>query len=154
MANEAKTVALRWLSQRSLTVFEVTERLKRRQFTEEMIATTIRELQNATLLDDERVAADVVERALAHHDGPLGMISRLRRRGIPPDIIQTVMGDVKSHTNWQEIAEPVGQRYDRSNPKDRARLMRRLARQGFPSAVIHRLTDGGRSDDSDGAEDY
>ncbi len=154
MPNEAKSLALRWLSQRSLTVREVQERLKERGFDAGSVEMAVADLVRVSLLDDRRVADQVIARGLARHEGPRHLAQRLVTRGVPRDVVDDVMQELRQRINWLEIAEPVGQRYDRSSPKGRARLVRRLAREGFPGSVIRQMAEGEGSDDSDGIEDY
>lgn len=154
MPNEAKSHALRWLSQRSLTVWEVRERLKRRGCLDEEIDEVLAELHGLNFLDDRRVAEEVLRQGLARHQGPRHLLSRMAQRGIPRHVMGAAMEELNGMVDWLEIAEPLRQRYDRSSPRGRARFIRHLVREGFPSAVIQRLIQGDGSDMTDGVEDY
>ncbi len=154
MPNEAKSQALRWLSQRSLSVRELSLKLAGHGFDTESIQNLIEELRALGFLNDRRLAEEVVRRALAHHEGPLRVRQRLMARALERDVISDAMASLQETADWQTIAERLGQRYDRDNPRDRARLMRRLAREGFPTPVIRRLVDKEGRDDVSGADDY
>ena len=153
MPNEAKALTLRWLAQRSLTVHEVQQRLSKRGFSPDEIAETVKELANAALLDDERVAEAVSQQSLVRHEGPRRLWGRLMTRGIDGDLAHQAVKQLEDKVNWLEIAEPLLARYDIDNPKDRARLIRRMAREGFPAAVIYRLAGGERSEERGGLDD-
>ncbi len=154
MSNEAKILALRWLSQRSLTVREVKDRLERRGLDTDVIDAALEDLVRRGYLNDERVAEFEVRRALERHQGPAYVRARLTQRGVERSIRDAQLAALYAETDWLAIAEPLRQRYDRSSPTGRARLIRRMAREGFPASVIRRVADGERSDIIDGLEDY
>ena len=154
MSNEAKILALRWLSQRSLTVREIRDRLERRGLEAEDIDSALEDLGKRGYLNDERVAESEVRRALERHQGPGYVRARLMQRGVESSIREAQLAMLYAETDWLAIAEPLRQRYDRSSPTGRARLIRRMAREGFPASVIRRVADGERSDIIDGPEDY
>lgn len=154
MANEAESLALYWLSQRSLTRDELRSRLTRRGFDDERIEHLLADLISRGLVNDRRIAERVIEAGLERHEGPRRIWSRLKTRGIDTELIEKLIRQLKDETDWQEIAEPLLQRYDSSNPKERARFIRHLAREGFPTAVIVQLVGGERGDVADGPEDY
>ncbi|NMP20817.1 regulatory protein RecX [Sulfobacillus harzensis] len=154
MPNEAKSLALRWLAQRSLSVQELITRLESRGIDADEAQAVADDLARVGFLDDQKLAQELVRRALARHEGPRRILQRLVGRGLDRSLISAVMNDLSASQDWLAIAEPIGQRYDRDNPRERARLMRRLAREGFPAAVIHRLAGQEGRDDTDGVEDY
>lgn len=154
MPNEAKSQALRWLAQRSLSVRELSLKLAGRGFDADTIQELTEDLERLGFLNERRLAEDVVRRALAHHEGPQRVRQRLMARGFEREIISDVMTSLQETADWLTIAEPLGQRYDRDNPRDRARLMRRLTREGFPFRVIRRLVGEEGRDEPNGADDY
>lgn len=154
MPNEAKSLALRWLSQRSLSIQETEERLARRGMSEEEIAEAIRDLTELGFLNDQRLADQIAERSLGHHEGPRRLSARLMERRIESGARHQIMDRVMSEVDWLEIAVPLRERYDIGSPKGRDRLVRHLAREGFPAFVIREVAySGGGSDDTDGSED-
>jgi SOS response regulatory protein OraA/RecX len=155
MPNDPQSQALRWLAQRSLTVWEIRVRLEARNFSQESIAAALTDLMRLGYLDDRRVAEEVVQKSLNRREGPLHLLSRLQRRGVPKDVRDAVLGEVMTAVDWLEIAELVRQRYDIGSPGGRAQFVRHLAREGFPVGVIQQLADDGeRGDHADGVEDY
>jgi regulatory protein len=153
MSNDAFTWAVRWLARRALTRQELHERLSRRGFDPTAVDQTLKALAERGWIDEDAIAAVIVERGLAHHHGPRHILSQLVRRGVD-DAIVTRYADQLRQINWQEIAEPLLRRYDKDDPRARARVLRRLAREGFPVAVLTDTEDRNqRSDASDGSED-
>lgn len=150
MSSEAKSLALRWLSQRSLSIRETKERLVRRGFTSEVVNEAVQDLLRLGLLDDAHLAADIARQGLARHHGPRHVLARLIQRGIDPALGRTAMAEELADVDWLVIAEPLTKQYDTATAKGRDRLMRHLAREGFPAAVIRELTfDADRSDEDD-----
>lgn len=152
--NDAKSLALRWLSQRSLSVGEVQKKLYDKGFSSDSLEAAVERLLSLGLLDDRKLAEKILFDGLGRHEGPYGIIVRMRRRLLTSDLIDEVMEAYQSEINWQEIAEPLGQRYDVTNPKQRARLARRMARQGFPTRVIQHIISVHGEGDADGIDDY
>lgn len=153
MPNEAQLLALRWLSQRSLSIREVNQRLDRRGLDPEEIAAAIEALKRLGYLDDLKLSQQIAEKSVARHEGPARLAARLAQRGVSPETSRQVSQALAQETDWLAIAEPLRERYDMSSPKGRLRFIRHLAREGFPAAVIYRLA-GERSDDTDGVDDY
>ncbi|MDA8205564.1 MAG: regulatory protein RecX [Thermaerobacter sp.] len=152
MPTSATSTALRWLSQRSLTVHEVKLRLGQRGYPADEVNHALAELSRLGLLDDRPIADAVVRQSLERHEGPRHITSRLLSRGVSSEITESVMQSLMAEVNWLTIAEPLRQRYDISSPKGRARLMRHLAREGFPASVIYRIAGGERSDEGHGMD--
>lgn len=155
MPSDPKFQAMRWLAQRNLTVWEMRVRLEAQNFSPESIGTVLDELDRLGYLNDRAVADQIVRKSLTRREGPQRIVSRLRQRGVPPDLRDTVLNEVMAQVDWLEIAELVRQRYDIGSPRGRARFIRHLAREGFPVGVIQQLADDGeRGDHADGVKDY
>ncbi len=129
--------ALRWLSQRELTQHEVRTRLSRKGFDDDVIETVLTRLVSQNYISDDRVARQVVENALSRsRQGPLAIRQKLRTRGVDGETAEATWRELTQATDWLKIAEAIKERYDMSDPRQRARCARYLARQGFPSVVI------------------
>lgn len=151
MPNEPLTLALRWLSQRSLSAYEVSQRLAQRQVAKDDIDAVLALLIERGYVNDERLAEQIVAKSLAHRDGPAKVEARLAQRGIPAEVRRRVAGQALAQVDWLKIAEGLIPRYDMSNPKGRARLVRHLAREGFPPRVIYQVA-GEKGKDSSGLD--
>lgn len=145
MATDAWTVALTALAGRSLSEQELQERLRRRGFSAETTAATLDRLRELGLLDDRRLAAQLIQQELERRRaGPGKIWSRLRQRGVPAAVIAEAWAQEAADVDWMAIAEAAFPQYDREEPKtarERVRALRRLAREGFPNAVLARLTE-------------
>jgi regulatory protein len=143
--NRAWTIALRALAGRSLSERELAERLRRHGFSADTTATLIDRLREMGLLDDRRLALQLIERDLAgRRAGPGKIRGRLRRRGITEAVIAEVWEQAAADVDWMAIAEALFPQYDREESgtvRERARILRRLARDGFPRAVLARLAE-------------
>ncbi len=149
----AHSLALRWLAQKSLSVGEIKERLTQKQQDPLAIADVVEQLLQVGLLDDGRLAQQIVAKGLERHEGPKRLAVRLARRRIAPEVCRDLINDLQSHVDWLRIAEPLLERYDISSQKERTRLVRRLVQEGFPGAVVYRLA-GERGEDIRGVDDY
>lgn len=164
MANDLYGRALAWLARRSLTAAEMSRRLQRAGADAATAAAIVDRLCQSGLLDDRRLAEQFVARALAEGRlGPGRIRQQLQARGVPTGVVDPLLQHADEGADWQKIAEIAAARYDRREPRQRARLARHLARQGFPSAVIIRILEQGtgsevpvheRSDQYHGFEDY
>ena len=151
MPNDAKSLALRWLSQRSLSVREVQERLERHGFDDDETERVVQSLRDLKLVDDSQLAEQVARQSLSRREGPMRIRARLLQRGIDPALGREVMAGMLDQVDWRQIAEPLAKRYHIDSKKGRDRFIRHLAREGFPAAVIHELAFSG--DRGAGAED-
>ena len=138
MSNDPYQLALKWLTGRRLTVKELSERLRRRSVSGPECDATVHRLIELGLLDDDGYARDLVREASEHLSlGPTGVRNRLFRRGFARDLVdQAIAGQ---SWDWVRIAERVAERYDITDPRSQARLIRRLIREGFPNQVIRQV---------------
>ncbi len=67
------------------------------------------------------------------------IVARLASRGVPGPMRRQLYHELLAGNNWQEIALHVRERYDITNAKDRARFIRHLTREGFPTGIIRDL---------------
>lgn len=135
--------ALRWLTQRDLTQYEIRARLYRKGYDADVIETVITRLLTQKYISDDRVARQVVDAALARsRQGPLAIRHKLHSRGVERETLEALWEELTQTTDWLKIAEGIKERYDMSDTKERARCARYLARQGFPSAVIAAVLQG------------
>lgn len=135
-SDQGYDLALRWLAVRGLTRHEIEERLRRRGLGAVEVEAVADRLMALGLLDDVDLATHLVRRWAASGQGPGAIYARLRRRGVAEETIKAVMAAETTREDWLRIAETIRERYDIQDPRARARLMRRLARQGFPAGVV------------------
>ncbi len=136
----AREDAYRLLSFRARTEKEIVDRLKRREYDEEVIAETVRYLHDQHLLDDVDFAARfAASRSRTHGDRAITM--ELRQKGVSADTIKAVLSE--SEDEGAELAtvralavKRVGERPADQSPQAKSRLWAFLARRGFGSDVI------------------
>ena len=151
----AKEDAYRLLSFRARTEKEITDRLKRREYDEIVIAETVAYLHEQSLLDDADFAARfAATRSKTHGDRAITM--ELRQKGVSADTIKETLADAadtdtETDTVRALAVRRVGERPADKSPGAKQKLWAFLARRGFGSDVIKRvvaeLYSGHTSDD-------
>ncbi|AEJ39836.1 hypothetical protein TPY_1655 [Sulfobacillus acidophilus TPY] len=137
----ARGWALRWLSQRNLSAAELEQRLLAKGFDPDEVKTVIDDLLEHGWINEHAVYDAVIRQGLAHHAGPRKIAARLQRRRLDQEWVARFRQTESREVDWQEIAEALLRRYDKDDPRERARLLRRLVREGFPRAVIARISE-------------
>ena len=133
--NEAKEVALRFLSFRRRTEKEIKDKLKKKGFDERTIKSTIAKLKDYDLINDSEFATAWVKERLAYKPrGKKLLRQELWKKGIKKDIIDQVteelcQGEDKSAS---ELLEKIKKRYKNLEPNvARRRMLSLLLRRGF-----------------------
>jgi len=133
--NEAKEVALRFLSFRRRTEKEVKDKLKRKDFDEKTIKTTIDKLKEYDLINDSEFATAWVKERLAYKPrGKKLLRQELWKKGIKKDIIDQVTEELCQDEDKSalELLEKIKKRYKNLEPKvARRRMLSLLLRRGF-----------------------
>ncbi|HEY4707011.1 MAG: hypothetical protein A2054_01005 [Deltaproteobacteria bacterium GWA2_55_10] len=135
----ANAAALRLLSLRQRSVFEITSRLKDKGFEPVEIDKTVAYLTDIGLLDDEKFAKALCEsRARYKAWGPARIARDLALKGIEEGIIKKALSEAAPE---EEAALEALKRWRRRNktaegPKARERAFRHLRARGFSSAAI------------------
>ncbi len=135
----ANAAALRLLSLRQRSVFEITSKLREKGFGPEEIEKTAAYLTDLGLLDDEKFARALAEsRARSKAWGPARIGRDLALRGVEESIIRKVLSEAPPE---EEAALEALKRWSKRNkaaegPKARERAFRHLRARGFSSAAI------------------
>jgi regulatory protein len=139
---EAKSLALRYLSYRSRSIREATERLKRQGFSDSTIKATIDRLIELDYLDDNRFALEWTHSMVRNKNlGRKRIMQGLKEKGIDMAIRERIMvdlGDSKEMLSARSALQswcrktPVK---DRPQSKKRLSAYRYLIRKGFSSAT-------------------
>ncbi|BDG60499.1 regulatory protein RecX [Caldinitratiruptor microaerophilus] len=141
-AERCLAAALRHLGRRALTAEELSRRLARRGFSEAAVSAALSHLAARGWLDDREYARQYVA---AHRQGwalqgPRRLAAELRRRGVPPDIVAEVVGDLGSAELEAQAEALARSRLARMGGADRRTAWRRLsgllARRGFEPEVV------------------
>jgi regulatory protein len=153
---DAYTDALRLLAGRELSVAECRHRLLDRQHSSEDVDAAIERLVEEGALDDERVARAYVRTAIdIKGRGRLRIAGELNQKGIPREIVSSVLADIFGETDERSLVSRAIQKKLRgqkppASKGEYARLYQHLMRQGFSPAVISaelRRLRGSRTDD-------
>ena len=139
----AKSVAVKLLSRREHSAFEIRDKLQKRDFEEEEIAQAIRDLEQGGWLSDERYAEAYIRMRQQKGFGPLRIAIELNERGVDERIIDTYLQDVED--SWQQILEQQYLKKYKNRPvedySDKAKRIRFLQYRGFHLDAIYRLVD-------------
>lgn len=142
-----RAAAIRALSRREYSVFELRSKLERNH-ADELVEQVLDELLDQDLLSDRRFAEVFVRSRIGRGQGPMRIRQELRQRGINDELIDHELTFDTDH--WHTLAAQVLERRQdlcRAAQSDDAelrfkakgRIGRFLASRGFPSDVIHGL---------------
>lgn len=133
--NEAKDVALRFLSFRRRTEKEIKEKLQKRSYDEKTIKTTIEKLKEYDLINDlEFATAWVKERLEYKPRGKRLLRQELWKKGIKKEIIDQVTGELcrEEDKSALELLEKIKKKYKNLDPQvAKRRMYGYLLRRGF-----------------------
>ncbi|MFZ7088077.1 regulatory protein RecX [Curtobacterium sp. RRHDQ10] len=142
---DAEKISMRTLGRRGVSTAELRTALRRHELDADVIEHEIDRLTRVGLLDDEQLAADLVDRL---HDrkglGRQGVSAELRRRGIEPAVVEQVLaGDDPEDDDAAEAEralELAVKRAGQMRGLDRETAERRLSgflmRKGYNGAVV------------------
>ena len=136
----AKSVAVKLLSRREHSAFEIRDKLLKRDFAEEEITQAISELKQGGWLSDERYAEAYIRMRQQKGYGPIRIAMELHERGVDESIVDAFIDD--SEENWQQILERQYLKKYKNRPvedyNDKAKRIRFLQYRGFPLDAIYR----------------
>jgi len=129
----AKSVAVRLLSRREHSAFEIRDKLRKRDFDEKEIAQAIVELQQGGWLSDERFAEAYIRMRQLKGFGPIRIAIELNERGVEEAIVDNYLH--ASDDDWQQILTEQYQKKYRNKViedyNDKAKRIRFLQYRGF-----------------------
>jgi len=142
---DAKAYALRLIGVRHRSRRELTDRLKRRGYPLEVIEGLIHYLQEIGLVDDRRLAQEIVDIEIRRR-GRIGIVSRLRAMGFDQDTIRDAIDRVDKDTE-ESAALKIAQKKMKSlggcdEMTKKRRLWMALKRRGFSQDIIERVMRG------------
>ncbi|MFV9614328.1 MAG: regulatory protein RecX [Gammaproteobacteria bacterium] len=137
----AKSVAVRLLSRREHSAFEIRDKLHKRDFAEQEIDQAIIELQQGGWLSDERFAEAYIRMRQLKGFGPIRIAIELNERGVKESIVDDYLqaGD----EGWQQtLAQQYLKKY-KNKPvedyNDKAKRIRFLQYRGFALDAIFQI---------------
>ncbi len=141
----AKSVAVRLLSRREHSAFEIRDKLLKREFEEGDVEQTIIELQQGGWLSDERFAEAYIRMRQLKGFGPIRISIELNERGVKESIIDEYLqaGDAV----WlKTLVQQYQKKYNQkpvADYNDKAKRIRFLQYRGFALDVIYRVVSDG-----------
>lgn len=140
---DAKSVALNYISYKPRTKYEVRRRLEREEYPENLIEDVIAYLESLEYLDDHSYARLFAEERFSSKGyGPYRVRQDLRKRGVKSDIIDQALGEVFDRVSVKEEALRQAKKrwprlsYEEDPRKRKKKLSDFLARRGYPFEVI------------------
>jgi regulatory protein len=135
--------ALRALTRRAHSTFELRTYLERRALEPEMVRHVMARLKQEKLIDDARYALDFARvRANGRRQGGRRIAQELRKRGVPDQHIHAAIAQVFAHLDEGAMVRKAIERRTRSrgplDARKTASLYRTLLRAGFDPGVIRR----------------
>jgi len=130
---KAKEFAIRLLSKRAYTRKEVIDKLRRKNFGEEVLTRVVEILEEYGLIDDKFYAICFAE---THQEwGMRRILLELRRRGIS----QKDMEEVKERFSGDEFERCLKLASEWKGHLSKEQMMARLLRRGFAPSVIRKV---------------
>ncbi len=142
MAQSVKASALRFLKIRPRSIEELRGKLAGKGFSEDEITATVDYLTDIKLLDDRSFTRSWIAYRLARPFGFRRIILELKEKGVPQDIIDEAIAEIKPQVSEADtIAEMAARRYERlrGEPQQKKkRVLDYLARRGFELDAIYK----------------
>lgn len=137
----AKSVAVRLLSRREHSAFEIRDKLAKREFDDEEITQAIAELIKGGWLSDERFAEAYIRMRQLKGFGPIRIAMELNERGVKESIVETYLHPQEAI--WrQSLVQQYQKKYKNKaieDYNDKARRIRFLQYRGFALDVIYQV---------------
>ncbi len=146
--NKALRFAMKLIGLRRRSEFEIREKLKQKNFSEEIAEEAISELKKYKYLDDEKFAESYIrDRMNLSQRGKLLIKMELAKKGISENIIENKLDELLSFEKELELAEKIiakklriiGEGYEKN--KLRQKLSASLQNKGFSFDIISKALD-------------
>jgi len=137
----AKSVAVRLLSRREHSAFEIRDKLFKRDFDEAEIEQAIIELQQGGWLSDERFTEAYIRMRQQKGFGPVRIAIELNERGVSENIVDACL--LISDESWRQTLQQQYLKKYKNRPitdyNDKAKRIRFLQYRGFSLDVIYQI---------------
>ena len=137
----AKSVAVRLLSRREHSAFEIRDKLAKREFDDAEITQAIVELKQGGWLSDERFAEAYIRMRQLKGFGPIRISMELGERGVDESIVSVFL-----HSDDDVWKQSLMQQYQKKyknktieNYNDKAKRIRFLQYRGFALDLIYQV---------------
>lgn len=145
--SKAKNFALDFIGYRARSVWEVSQRLKKRGHSQSVIDQVIRELRQSDLLDDVQFAAQWAQSRVATKPlGELLLRRELKLKGISDEIVEKTIAETFGQVSQKKLAANLLKaRWERYLALDEMKAKQRMAafllRRGFPRGVVWEVVE-------------
>lgn len=137
----AKTVAVKLLSRREHSAYEIAEKLRQREFDNSEIEQAIEELKAGGWLSDERFAEAYIRMRQLKGFGPVRIAIELKERGVDELIVEAQLDT--NDASWMHILEQQYQKKYRNTAiedyNEKAKRIRFLQYRGFTLDAIYQV---------------
>ena len=137
----AKSVAVRLLSRREHSAFEIRDKLTKREFDEVEIEQAIIDLEKGGWLSDERFAEAYIRMRQLKGFGPIRISIELNERGVNESIVENYLH--AGSEAWQQTLEQQYQKKYKNRSiddySDKAKRIRFLQYRGFVLDAIYKI---------------
>ncbi len=140
--------AIRLLSQRMHSVYEIKIKLKKKGFSYKTIIKVIDELGEMNLLNDELFAKNYTDELMYRGQGKYKIINSLQKRGISKELIDEKLQEIDVPDAEEKRAEEVFNKkikslaYKNIEPRKlKEKLIRYLISRGFSSDIVFKIID-------------
>jgi regulatory protein len=143
----AKACALRYLSYRDRSEFEICERLNQKEFAKDIIQETIDWLTGLGYLNDERFALNWSRSRISTKKfGEYRLRRELSAKGLATEIIEQTLRIVYAESNEWDLAQACAEKklphLKGIDPKSKSRrLAQFLQRKGFASDIVYKTVN-------------
>lgn len=138
--SKARNAAYKMLSYRSMSVYEVEEKLKKKGFSIGTIGVTVKKLQELHLVNDEKYANDIARSmATLKGYGRYVITRKLQEKGIDRCLVDKAVEKIYEETGEAEFASRLVLKKTRGAQlrfEDKGRIWRYLQYKGYSSAII------------------
>lgn len=133
-------LALKILGRRSHSEYELRQKLSQKDFDVDQIDDVMSRLLTYGYVDDNKLATILFEKHLQARKYSLYIIiSKLKQRGLPDDIIKNVTASYNSEEEWSSALKLVTNRFKSLEGIEKEKIYRFLGTRGFGASTISKV---------------
>ena len=151
---KARQVALRRLDRRECSAADISQTLRRKGFSQDIITEVVQDLVERKWIDDEKFASILVRDQALRGKGSKWIQMKLRTQGIQAES-ETISELIQSTTNASELQVAqslIRRRYPQAkeDPSIAKKAIQALLRRGFTYEIARKAISTSMNDDSEG----
>ena len=143
--SEARNKAFNLLSYRERTIKEIEDRLRKKDFSEEIIKAVVDFLLKNDYLNEDRFAEMWIRSRKKHHPRGRKLIYKeLKNKGVNQRLINNALNEYLSNQEELEMAEYLKDKWLRRRTEEDSssyKLKNYLANKGFSYDLVYKVTD-------------